>query len=81
MDLFRNQYTPGPLAQEYAEKVVPLSQSYAKTAQVFEMPIKVKHMEPYEEDALAKAIFQMIEVLKNVESIKKQLAMRSDFNL
>ena len=45
------------------------------------MPIKVKHMEAYEEDFLAKSIHQMINVVQEIEKLKKQLAIRTDFNL
>lgn len=73
------QYVPGPLAEEYAAKIMP------KTRQgngAFKLPIKPPtFMQYYEEDELANALKEMIQIDKDVETRKNQLALKSDFNL
>lgn len=70
-------YSPGPLTLEYISKHAPLGEK----PHSYKLPIKTTHMQPYEEDALAKELHGMANVLLHLEQRKKQLALRSDFNL
>jgi len=73
------QYCPGPLAEEYAAKIMPRARHGHAT---FTMPIKPPtHMEYYEEDVLANALKEMIQIDKDVELRKNQLSLKSDFNM
>jgi len=69
----------GPLAEEYAAKIAPKAkQGHGR----FKMPIKPPtHMEYYEEDALAYALLEMIQISRDVELRKNELSLRHDFNL
>jgi Ca2+-binding EF-hand superfamily protein len=68
----------GPMAEEYIAQYAPTSRKKG----YFKMPIRPPtHMQPYEEDVLAEVMKEMIEILKDVESRKNQLALRPDFSI
>lgn len=69
-------YPLGPMAEEYIAKIAPKSRKRG----FFKMPVKMPTaMEFYEEDALAEALKEMIEILKDLEARKNQLALCCDF--
>jgi Ca2+-binding EF-hand superfamily protein len=71
-------YALGPLAEEYIAKVAPK----AKKKGYFKLPMKMPtEMEYYEEDVLAETLKEMIELHKDLEQRKNQLALCSDFSI
>lgn len=65
-------YPLGPLTEEYAAKILPK----AKTNGFFKLPVKPPNqMEYYEEDILAEVLREIIEIDKDVELRKNQLAL------
>ena len=72
-------YPLGPLAEEYATKILPKSRVGPN---FFRLPQKPPtHMEYYEEDALAEILKEMIEIDKDVELRKNALALMCDFSM
>ena len=70
----------GPMADEYVAKIAPKSKIGGPGA--FKMPMKAPtHMEYYEEDNLAEALKEMIEIVKDIEIRKNKLALKADFNM
>jgi len=70
----------GPLAEDYVAKIAPKSKIGGPGA--FKMPMKMPtHMEYYEEDVLAEALKEMIEIVKDIEIRKNKLALKPDFNM
>ena len=71
-------YPLGPLAEEYIAKIAPKS----KKQSFFKMPIRMPTtMEYYEEDVLAESLKEIIEICKDLEQRKNQLALCCDFSL
>lgn len=70
----------GPMTDEYVAKIAPKSKIGGPGA--FKMPMKKPtHMEYYEEDNLAEALKEMIEIVKDIEIRKNKLALKHDFNM
>ena len=69
-----NSDTPGPLATEYDRR-------FRKQYTALKVPRKPAVMEWFEEDELAKSIYEIMQAEMDLEATKRNLALQSDFNI
>jgi len=64
----------GPLSQEYAQR-------FKKQHNLLTIPKKPKRMEWFQEEELARGLYEMMMAETDLETMKRQLALESDFNI
>ena len=69
-----NSDIPGPLATEYDRR-------FRKEYTSLKIPRKPTVMEWFEEDELAKGIYEIMQAEMDLETSKRNLALQSDFNI
>lgn len=66
------------LAEEYDRK---FGSRDKEDKHKYQLPLKSKFMEVYEEDEIARALKEFISIDKDLEGIKQILSLKTDFNL